>query len=74
MILVFDVLILRLNSSLEVIEGGANKAWKTATVARNRGSEVYSYLLPAAAYENRMISPWNAEKAVYRHTFIGMLH
>jgi len=48
--------------------------WKTATVARSRGSEVYSKLLPAAAYENRMILPWNSEKAVYRHTFTGILH
>lgn len=72
MILVLDVLILRLNPSLEVTEGNASMGWKTATVARSRGSKVY--LLPAAAYENRMISPWNSEKAAYRHTFTGILH
>lgn len=55
MILVLDVLILRLNLSLllltrksvsffllEVTVGSASLGWKTATVARSRGSEVYS--------------------------------
>lgn len=42
MILALDVLIVRLNPSPEVIEGNASMGWKTATVARNKGSEVYS--------------------------------
>ena len=42
MMLVLDVLVVRLNPSPEVIEGSASMGWKTATVARNKGSEVYS--------------------------------
>lgn len=73
MTLVLDVLISRLNPSLEVTEVNASTGWTTTTVARNRGSEVCSQLLSAAAYENRMISPWNSEKAAHRHTFTGSL-
>lgn len=74
MISVLDVLRVGLNPCLEVIEGNANMGWKTATVARDKGSAVCSWLLPAAAYENRMILPWNPEKAACRHTFTGTLH
>lgn len=67
------VSVVRLNPSLGVTAGNASMGWKTATVARNKGSAVYSQLLPAAAYENRMILPWNAEKAACRHTFTGIV-
>lgn len=61
-------------SLLEVIKGHARAGWKTVLGARSRSSAVDSWLLSAAAHENRMLLPWNLENAAGRHSLRDIMH